>query len=78
MAWDDIAKTLGVVKTGKVELVAYKYWHLQSFSDNGATVLGHSTLDEWVHDMFWSHGLDCMKCEVLALIPVAHWLVEIH
>ena len=78
MASDDIAKTLGVVETGKVELVAYKYWHLQSFVDNGATVLGHSTLDERVHNVSWSHGLDCMKCEVLALIPVVHWLVEIH
>ena len=39
MASDDIAKTLGVVETGKVELVAYKYWHLQSFADNGVTVL---------------------------------------
>ena len=69
MAWDDTAKTLEV---------AYKYWHLQSFVDNGATVLGHSMLTEWVHDVSWSHGLDCMKCEVLALIPVVHWLVEIH
>ena len=78
MASDDVAKTLGVVETGKVELVAYKYWHLQSFVDNGATVLGHSMLDKRVHDVFWSCGLDCMKCEVLALIPVVHWLVEIH
>ena len=51
MAWGDTAKTLGVVETGKVELVAYKYWHLQSFVDNGVTVLGHSALNEQVHDV---------------------------
>ena len=78
VAWNDIAKTLEVVESGKVDLVTYTYWHLRSFVDNAVTVQGHSMLDELVHDVFLSHGLDCMKYEVLAVIPVVHWLVEIH
>ena len=78
MEWDDIAKTLEMMESDKVDLVAYTYWHLLSLVGNAATVLGVSMLDELAYDVFWSHGLDCMKYEVLAVIPVVHWLAEIH
>ena len=74
MAWDDIAKALEVVESGKVDLVAYTYWHLRIL----LTVLGRSMLDDLVHDVFLSHSLNCMKHEVLVVIPVVHWLIEIH
>ena len=57
-----------MVELGKVDLVAYTYWHLQSFVDNAVAVLRHSRLDELVHGVFFSHSLDCIEYEVLAVI----------
>ena len=78
VAWDDTARTLEVVGSCKVDLMAYACLHLQCFVDNAVTVLERSMLNELVHDVFLSHDLDCIIVGAPAVIPVVHQSSEVH